>query len=217
MGAESQAGAYACTNRKAQTQGKSASMSDPEFYANATLGFRRWCLRWKAEGNEPPSLEGLVKHGFHRPRCYRWDLGGHNWAECMRLKLHPDSFSEAHGEVPNMGCSCGFYAHGRRDGSNSETSVHVVGGIVAGWGNVELHERGFKCGMVKVLALFAPDPRKGHADYDGVAQKKWAALGRMCADNAVPLLPPDALRDGEELRRYAYERDLLLLEDQLNH
>ncbi len=37
----------------------------------------------------------------------------------------------------------------------------------------------------------------------------------MCADAAVPLLPPDALRQDEGLRRYAYERDLVLLEDQL--
>jgi len=191
-------------------------MSEPEFYANATLGFRQWCLRWKAGGNEPPLLEGLVKHGFHQLRCYRWDLEGPNRAECMRLRFKPRSFSEAHGEVPRMGCSCGFYAHGRRDDSNSETTVHVVGGVVAGWGNLELHESGFRCGVAKVLALFEPDTRKRYADYDGVAEKKWAALGRMCADNAIPLLPPDALKDDEEVRRYAYERDLALLEDQLD-
>ncbi len=191
-------------------------MSEPEFYANATVGFRQWCLRWKAEGNELPLLEGLVKHGFHQPICYIWNLEGSNRAECMRLKLHPNSFSEAHGEVPRVGCSCGFYAHGRRDAANSETTVHVVGGIVAGWGNLELHERGFRCGVAKILALFAPDPRKKYADYDGVAQKKWAALGRVCADNVIPLLPANALRGTEEIRRYAYERDLALLEEQLN-
>ena len=37
----------------------------------------------------------------------------------------------------------------------------------------------------------------------------------MCADAAVPLLPPDALSQDGEVRRYAYERDLALLEDQL--
>lgn len=86
---------------------------------------------------------------------------------------------------------------------------------MAGWGNMELHELGFRYGATKVLALFEPDPRKEHADYDGVAPKKWAALERMCAENAIPLLPSDALRDDEEVRRYAHERDLLLLEDQL--
>ncbi len=190
-------------------------MSEPDFYANATLGFRQWRLRWKAEGNEPPLLEGLVKHGLYQPFCYRWNLEGPNRAECMRLKLHPDSFSEAHGDVPKIGCSCGFYAHGRRDSSNSETNVHVVGGVVAGWGALELHERGFKCAVAKILALFAPDTRKVHADYAGVAPRKWAALEAVCADAAVPLLPPDALRHEEDLRRYAYERDLVLLEDQL--
>jgi hypothetical protein len=191
-------------------------MSEPEFYANATLGFRQWCLRWKAGGNEPPSLESLVKHGFHRPHCYRWNLEGPNFAACMRLEVHPDS-SEAPGEVPGMRCSCGFYGYGRRNSSNSETTVHVVGGVVAGWGNLELHEGGFKCGKAKVLALFAPDPRKRYADYDGVAGKKWAALLELCSDNAIPLLEPDSLKDDEDIRHYACERDLALLEDQLNY
>jgi hypothetical protein len=69
--------------------------------------------------------------------------------------------------------------------------------------------------VAKVLALFAPDPREKRADHAGVAPKKWAALEAMCADAAVPLLPPDALRQDGELRRYASERDLVLLEDQL--
>jgi hypothetical protein len=86
---------------------------------------------------------------------------------------------------------------------------------VAGWGNLELHERGFKCAVAKILAVFAPEPRQRHTDHAGVAQEKWAALERMCAGAAVPLLPPDALRQDEEVRRYAYERDLMLLEDQL--
>ena len=86
---------------------------------------------------------------------------------------------------------------------------------MAGWGNLELHEWGFKCAMAKILAIFAPDPRQRRADRAGVGPKKWAALGRMCADAAVPVLPADALRRDEEVRRYAYERDLVLLEDQL--
>ncbi|MGH3145127.1 MAG: hypothetical protein ACRDTR_04925 [Rubrobacter sp.] len=191
-------------------------MSEPEFYANATLGFRRWCFRWKDYKDEPPSLEGLVRFGWWEHLRCSWDLRGPNRAECMHRKLKPGSFFEAHGEVPGTGCSCGFYAHGRRDASNSETMVHVVGGVVAGWGNVELHEEGFKCGVAKVLALFAPDPARGYADRGGVARKKWAALERMCAENDIPLLAPDALREDEEVRRYAYERDLALLEDQLS-
>ncbi len=189
-------------------------MSDPAFYANATLGFRQWYFSLEAEGNELPFLEGLMKYDFHCPR-YRWDLAGPNHAECLRLKFHPGSFSEEHGEVPKSGCTCGFYAHGRRDGSNSETTVHVVGGVVAGWGNLELYERGFKCGVAKILALFKPDPGKRYADFDGLASKKWAALETMCASNAIPMLPPDALRGDEEVKRYAHERELVLLEDQL--
>lgn len=45
------------------------------------------------------------------------------------------------------------------------------------------------------MAFFAPDAHKWRADYDGVARKDWAALGRLRAENAIPLLPPDALRE----------------------
>jgi hypothetical protein len=189
-------------------------MSVPEFYANATLGFRQWRLRWKADEDEPPLLEALTGFGWREQRRCTWNLRDPNHAECMSRKVKP-GYLFAHGEVSESRCSCGFYAYGSRDGSNSETMVHSVGGVVAGWGNVELHERGSKCGVAKLLALFAPDPGKKHADYDGVSRKKWGALERMCAENAIPLLPPDALREDDEVRRYAWERDLALLEDQL--
>jgi hypothetical protein len=189
-------------------------MSEPEFYANATLGFRQWYLSLGTERGERPLLEGMMKYDFERPN-YPWDLKGPNHAECLHLRFKPDSFSEDHGPVPGMGCSCGFYAYGRRDESNSETLVHMAGGVVAGWGDLELHEMGFKCGVAKILALFEPDPRKIGPYYGELAARKWSALRQLCADNDIPLLPPDALRDEEETRNYAYERDLVPLEDQL--
>jgi hypothetical protein len=188
-------------------------MNDPDFYANASLGFRQWHLSLN-DTEETAFLEGLLKYGFHRPH-HRWDLGGINRAKCLHTQFAPHSVPEEHGEVPGIGCSCGFYAHARRQVSNSDTTVHRAGGVVAGWGNLELHEKGFKCAVAKILAIFAPDPRQRHADHADVALKKWAALERMCTDAAIPLLPPDALRQDEEVRRYAYERDLVLLEDQL--
>ena len=69
--------------------------------------------------------------------------------------------------------------------------------------------------MATVLAIFAPDPRERRAVHTGTAPKEWAALEAMCAAAALPLLPPDALRQDEEVCRYACERDLMLLEDQL--
>ncbi len=188
-------------------------MSEPDFYANATLGFRQWHLSLDdAEG--VAFLEGLLKYGFDHPHR-RWDLGRPNRAECLHIEFSPRSVPEGHGEVPGIGCSCGFYAHARRQGSNSDTTVLRAGGVVAGWGTLELHEGGFRCSVAKVLALFAPDPREKRADRAGAAPNKWAALKEMCADAAVPLLPPDALRQDEEVRRYAHERDLVLLEEQL--
>jgi hypothetical protein len=188
-------------------------VSEPDFYACATLGFRQWHLSLDDAG-EVAFLEGLLKYNFHHPH-HRWDLGRPNRAECLHARFAPRSVPEGHGEVPGIGCSCGFYAHARRQGSNSDTTVHRAGGVVAGWGTLELHEGGFRCSVAKVLALFAPDPHQRRADHAGVAPRKWAALEEMCADAAVPLLPPDALRQDEEVRRYAYERDLVLLEDQL--
>ena len=188
-------------------------MNEPDFYACATLGFRQWHLGLDATG-EIAFLEGLLKYGFYHPH-HRWDLEGVNRAECLHARFAPRSVPEGHDEVPGIGCSCGFYAHARRRGSNSNTTVLRAGGVVAGWGTLEIHEGGFKCSVAKVLALFAPDPRERRADHASVAPQKWTALEAMCADAAVPLLPPNALRQDEEVRRYAYERDLVLLEDQL--
>ncbi len=189
-------------------------MNDSDFYANATLGFRQWHLSLDGSEQGTAFLEGLFKYNFHQP-LYRWDLRGINHAECLHAKFAPRSVPEGHVAVPGIDCSCGFYAHARRLASDSDTTVHRVGGVVAGWGNLELHERGFKCAVAKILAVFAPEPRQRHTDHASVAQEKRAALEGMCADAAVPLLPPDALRQEEEVHRYAYERELMLLEDQL--
>lgn len=194
-------------------------MNEPEFYPNATLGFRQWYLTLEGRDDEPPSLDSLMKHGpmrysFQRSR-YHWAAGEINHAACMRLKFGSRSFTEAHREIPAVGCSCGFYAYGRRDGSNTETTAHIIGGVMAGWGNVELHERGFRCSVAKILAFFAPDPDREYADYDGTAAQRLGALMGMCGENAIPILSPDALKDEEEVRQYAYERDLALLEEQL--
>lgn len=187
-------------------------MNEPEFYANATLGFRQWSLSLDANGET--SLGATVRRSLHPPP-YRWNPQGPNRAGCLRLKLQPDSFHVWHGEIPAKGCTCGFYAYGRRYGSGSETTVNTVGGIIAAWGNLELHELGFKCQIAKILALFAPDLDRRYADYDGPARRKWEALVQLCVENSIPLLAPDALIDEQELRRYAAERDLALLEDQL--
>ena len=134
-------------------------MSEPDFYACATLGFRQWHLSLDdAEG--VAFLEGLLKYNFRFPH-HRWDLGRPNRAECLRARFSPRSVPEGHGEVPGIGCSCGFYAHARRQGSNSDTTVLRAGGVVAGWGTLELHEGGFRCSVAKVLAIFAPDPARG--------------------------------------------------------
>lgn len=185
---------------------------EPEFYANATLGFRQWSLSLEATGE--PSLKATVRRGFHLP-CYRWNPQGPNHAECPRLKLGPGSFHVWHGVTPGPKCSCGFYAYGRRHGSGSETTVHTVGGVIAAWENLELHEKGFRCSAAKILAFFEPDPEARYADYHGLARRKRAALEEICSAHSIPLLAHDALIDEEELRRYAAERDLALLEDQL--
>jgi hypothetical protein len=83
-------------------------VSEPVFYSCATLGFRQWHLSLdEVEGGA--FLEGLLKYGFRHPH-HRWDLEGPNRAECLRARTSPRSVPEGHGEVPGIGCSCGFYA-----------------------------------------------------------------------------------------------------------
>ncbi len=177
-------------------------MSEPVFYSCATLGFRQWHLSLdEVEG--VAFLEGLLKYGFRHPH-HRWDLEGPNRAECLCARFSPRSVPEGHGEVPGIGCSCGFYAYARRQGSNSDTTVLRAGRRRGRVGDPRASRGGFRCSVAKVLAIFAPAPRQRHADHAGVAPRKWAALGEMCAVAAVPLLPPDALRQDEGLRRYAH-------------
>lgn len=221
QGAKPRAGSENSPEGEAQAQGKGADMSEPDFYANATLGFRQWYFS-VADGGEPsplrgyanPLLHGLLKYGFNSPR-YRWHVDEPNYAECARLAHAPDSLRKSHGEVPGIECSCGFYAYGRRVGSNSSTTIHFVGGAIAGWGTMKLHERGFKCGAAKILALFEPHPEKELADSDRTGWKTREALRGVCAENAISLLEPDALRDDDGVRHYAREHGLALLEDQI--
>lgn len=139
--AEPETGSGTSPEGEAQAQGKGAGMSEPDFYANATLGFRHWYFSVADVGDPAPlrgcanpSLYGLLKYGF------RWHVDEPNYAECARLAHAPDSLRKSHGEVPGVECSCGFYAYGRRLGSKSSTTKHFVGGAIAGWGTMELHE-----------------------------------------------------------------------------
>lgn len=95
MGAVARAGAQESwpEGQANKAQGKSTSVIDSEFYANATLGFRQWYFSLGSGDNGPPFLEDLHKHDFYQPR-YRWDLKGANHAECLHLRLRPHpSFS----------------------------------------------------------------------------------------------------------------------------
>ena len=111
QGAEPRSGAQTRSETKARAQGEGARVNDPDFYANATLGFRQWHLSLDAT-EETAFLEGLLKYGFHRP-LYRWDPRGVNRAECLHTKFAPHSVPKGHGEVPGNGCTCGFYDHVR--------------------------------------------------------------------------------------------------------
>ena len=109
-------------------------------------------------GDRLPGRAAEVR--LHHPH-HRWDLGRINRAECLHARFAPRSDPEGHGEVPGIGCSCGFYAHARRQGSSSDTSVSRAGGVVAGWGRLELHEGGSGAPSPRYLPSSRPIPAKG--------------------------------------------------------
>jgi hypothetical protein len=198
-------------------------MSEGDFYAAATLGFRSWKL--VLETSELCSVGAFYDKDGHL-RMWRPFLSKTQWGRYFVWE--PDKVVEAtcpflNHDAPQADCECGIPALAYRPNAAPEgivfpdlegppTDITLVTGIIAGWGGNENHAGpdgpdGFRCKRAKILAFFRPP------DHDRVDERAVTSLEAFCEGHDVPLLENAALRSEPEVRRYARERELLLLED----
>ena len=109
-------------------------MSQAPDFVRPALGFRSWVVD---------------QHGVLRPisAVGTWTPGV-NHAECHRGLRH---------RAPAADCECGLYAlHEFGDRTWAPPGPDVVHGAVIGWGDVEVHETGFRAEFARVVALAEP-------------------------------------------------------------
>lgn len=175
-----------------------------------------WVQRYYAEGTRPAAdaprgldraLFGVRDFRCHDGHLYStyiehaWVAGKEERAICVPLKDH---------QAPHPTCRCGLYSFYNREGVLKHGDGYVgegqgVRGVVSAWGDVVLHERGFRSEYMRLEALlYEPVTIRvfdEQLDLMPVYEKIAQSLG-------IPLIIP------EEIGGFARERGLLVLRDQ---
>ena len=116
------------------------------------IGYREWVL----VGDE--LLSPLART--------RWDAGPMR-AECLPSCRGASGLwrtASAHaGPAPDPRCVCGIYALFTPQRPRGRERLAVVRGAVVLWGRIELHERGMRAELARIVALALPSSRR-HAD-----------------------------------------------------
>ncbi|MEX2196628.1 MAG: hypothetical protein WD844_15205 [Thermoleophilaceae bacterium] len=155
-------------------------MSAAPDYAEPALGFRAWLLPDGGRALRPASYSRAV-----------WEPGP-NRAACHALNFKRGLRDPPHA-APHGDCSCGLYAfHAASTLEEGFRREDHCAGVVAGWGELELHQDGFRAEWAAVLAL-AGDTASG---------TRRDRLAATAARYRVPLIPFDALEAyGREFAR----------------
>jgi hypothetical protein len=115
-----------------------------EFSVVPVRGYR-WWIAW-------PGSPGVL-HGMHAA----WKPGV-NHAECLARPVPRERLVPGHGNVPEIRCTCGFYAGWTPQPPFSMSPLAVpVLGMIEGWGPGTLTgTKGFRCATARILALCPP-------------------------------------------------------------
>jgi hypothetical protein len=113
------------------------------------IGYREWVLI----GDE--ILSPLARTPWHagpmRAECLPSCLGARGlWREA---RPHP-------GPAPDPSCVCGIYALFTPPRPRGRERLAVVRGAVVLWGRIELHRRGMRAELARVVALALPSGRR---------------------------------------------------------
>lgn len=139
-------------------------MSAAPDFIQAAIGYRSWHVSTHGE------LSSLTAAGAWRP--------GVNRASCHRGLRH---------DAPAPDCECGLYAlHRHRDRGWMPSGTNAVHGAVAAWGDLEIHDTGFRAEFARVVALTLPERARGE-----LRRRVGLAAARHC----VPVVSPAGLRE----------------------
>ncbi|HET7478364.1 MAG TPA: hypothetical protein VFJ72_02485 [Rubrobacteraceae bacterium] len=201
----------------------SGATTDPApDYAQALIGYREWAFVPRIETTSgfraaPDTLFSLTRQANgtggsplaqRRERYHEWPLDGPHEARCGVSGLLP-----SRGNCPS--CTCGFYAWSEelwpicRPGQTlygTEPFSWAVPGIIAGWGKVSIHQRGFRCQYARVVALLDP----GAFAFDDPGEPGWpdpkTAYLDLIGRKGVPLISPDEMLDPDLPARFGLLR-----------
>lgn len=106
------------------------------FVTSNLIGYRQWTFNGK----------GLRSMSMN---SYIWSPGW-NQAECMPFSIHRTRTHETP-EIPNLWCSCGFYAH--HVPMTTTAKKDQVLGVVEASGTVLVGDKGFRAEKARIVAL----------------------------------------------------------------
>ncbi|MDQ3630230.1 MAG: hypothetical protein M3417_02920 [Actinomycetota bacterium] len=120
-------------------------------YSKPVVGYRVW--RVDADGRLWPRAVGALA----RLRAQPWRPGD-NLAECLLVHV-----GKAPHDAPRNDCDCGFYGWHEVVSIPRRLPDDLVAGAISGWGDLEVHEDGFRAERARVLALGMPEKPGGIA------------------------------------------------------
>ena len=174
------------------------SEGSPPTFVEPVVGFRAWKLT--PDGKLLPRAVSAMARLHAEP----WQPGV-NDARCMYV-----GFTREPHPVPGEGCDCGLYAHHDAAELRRYHRGDDVLGAIVGWGDLQVHDNGFRAQHAQVVALVAPtsgalvEPARLAAERYGVPLVPGAALAECAAASGSPLpadVTPTRSRRRRPLRR----------------
>ncbi|MDP2712200.1 MAG: hypothetical protein Q8O56_13365 [Solirubrobacteraceae bacterium] len=154
--------------------------------AQPLVGFRRWGTRrgglysgiFVAGRFVPnPALAMAAPRAKPTP----WPTGEDRVAKCFALRGH---------DAPHPSCNCGFSAYYALPAEPDLLAPEAIWGVIAAWGTIVEHERGFRAQFARTIALLDADNPLDH-------MKPGARAKAAAEAYEIPLL------EREELIAYA--------------
>ena len=130
---------------------------DPPVFEGKALGYRGWYANRLADRTIPKSLKALVvdtnwNPGLNKSYCFL--------SESERLNIGVDKH-----ESPGAECRCGMNAYNLFDEALVRTELdyalrgrpafNPIVGSITGFGNLQLHENGWRSEYSEIIALYA--------------------------------------------------------------